>query len=99
MMRDGSALAIRVAVHFLEFAVFLQSLWKTLFVAYQRSAYHLVKAELVHLFACVLLAPSFDGHAIGRNHHSGAVIAIATMHEHLLVRMLSQVGQKFGDGI
>lgn len=56
-----------------------------------------VETEEVHFFQCLLGGPFFDGHAIGGHEDAGAVVAIAAMHENLLVGVIAKVGKKLQD--
>lgn len=53
-----------------------------------------VEAEEVHFLGGLLGGPFFDGHAIGGHEDAGAVVAIAAMHENLLVGVIAKVGKK-----
>src|SRR6266536_2107675 len=48
------------------------------------------EAKLLHLVHCFVRRPALRRHAIGRNHHAGAVIAETAMHEHSLFRIFLQ---------
>src|SRR5947199_9725554 len=54
----------------------------------------MTKAEVVHFSPSLLLPPAFRGHAIGGDHHSGAVIAITAMHKNFFARILTQQSKK-----
>jgi len=56
-----------------------------------------VETEEVHFFQGLLGGPFFDGHAIGGHEDAGAVVAVAAMHENLLVGVLAEVGKKLQD--
>lgn len=56
-----------------------------------------VETEEVHFFQCLLGGPFFDGHAIGGHEDAGAVVAIAAMHENLLVGVIAKVGKELQD--
>src|ERR1041385_4532572 len=53
-----------------------------------------MEAEHLHLLACFFRRPTLVGHAIRGDHHTGPVIAIATMYEDLLLRVFAQKHEK-----
>jgi hypothetical protein len=49
-----------------------------------------MEAEFFHLFPGFSRRPFLVCHTIGGDHHSGAVVAIAAMHEYFLVSIVAQ---------
>ena len=55
------------------------------------------EAEGSHFVHGLIGGPVFLGHAVGRNHHSGAVIAQAAVHKNFLALVVVHHLQEFGE--
>src|SRR5207302_924768 len=74
----------------LKFWILPQVLRKILFVGAKRRANQVMKSVLLHFLARFFCRPALDRDAIGGDHHPGAVIAIAAVHEDFLTPVLVQ---------